>query len=56
VGAIREILVRVEGEIIDRRVMTLTLSADHRILHGADAARFLADVKGPIESPPKPVL
>jgi pyruvate dehydrogenase E1 component len=42
--------------IVDRRVMTLTLSADHRILYGADAARFLADVKALLESPLKLVL
>lgn len=56
VGAIRETLARHEGEIVDRRLMTLTLSADHRILYGADAARFLADVKAMLESPLKLVL
>jgi pyruvate dehydrogenase E2 component (dihydrolipoamide acetyltransferase) len=55
-GAIRETLARKDAEIIDRRLMTLTLSADHRILYGADAARFLADVKGLLESPLKLVL
>jgi pyruvate dehydrogenase E2 component (dihydrolipoamide acetyltransferase) len=56
VGAIREVLARVEGEIVDRRTMTLTLTADHRILYGADAARFLKDVKTLLESPLKLVL
>jgi len=56
VGAIRETLARKDGEIVDRRLMTLTLSADHRILYGADAARFLADVKSLLESPLKLVL
>jgi pyruvate dehydrogenase E2 component (dihydrolipoamide acetyltransferase) len=51
VGAARKTLARVDGEIIDRRMMTLTLTADHRILYGADAARFLADVKAMLESP-----
>ncbi len=31
--------------------MTLTLSCDHRILYGADAARFLGDVKSLLEAP-----
>ena len=31
--------------------MTLTLSCDHRILYGADAARFLAAVKDLLEQP-----
>ena len=56
VGAIREVLARVEGEIVDRQTMTLTLTADHRILYGADAARFLSEVKTLLESPLKLVL
>ena len=51
VGAIRETLARVDGEIVERRLMTLTLSCDHRILYGADAALFLAEVKGLLEAP-----
>ena len=31
--------------------MTLTLSCDHRILYGADAARFLAAIKELLERP-----
>lgn len=56
VGAMREVLARVEGEIVDRRTLTLTLTADHRILYGADAARFLSDVRTLLESPLKLVL
>jgi pyruvate dehydrogenase E2 component (dihydrolipoamide acetyltransferase) len=51
VGAMRETLARVDGEIVDRTLMTLTLTCDHRILYGADAARLLADVKALIEMP-----
>jgi pyruvate dehydrogenase E2 component (dihydrolipoamide acetyltransferase) len=51
VGAIREVLARVDGEIVERRLMTLTLSCDHRILYGADAALFLAEVKGLLDAP-----
>ncbi|HEX3909232.1 MAG TPA: dihydrolipoamide acetyltransferase family protein [Solirubrobacteraceae bacterium] len=51
VGAIREVLARVGGEIVERRLMTLTLSCDHRILYGADASLFLAEVKGMLEAP-----
>jgi pyruvate dehydrogenase E2 component (dihydrolipoamide acetyltransferase) len=56
VGAIREVLARVDGEIIDRRVMTLTLSCDHRILYGAEAAGFLLDVRALLEAPLNMVL
>ena len=39
VGAIRDVLARADdGEIVDRQLLTLTLSCDHRILYGADAA------------------
>jgi pyruvate dehydrogenase E2 component (dihydrolipoamide acetyltransferase) len=51
VGAVRETLARVNGEIVDRALMTLTLSCDHRILYGADAARLLGDIRDLLESP-----
>jgi pyruvate dehydrogenase E2 component (dihydrolipoamide acetyltransferase) len=31
--------------------MTLTLSCDHRILYGADAAQFLAEIGRLLEAP-----
>ena len=52
VGAIRDVLARdAAGAIVDRRLLTLTLSCDHRILYGADAAQFLAAIKQLLESP-----
>jgi pyruvate dehydrogenase E2 component (dihydrolipoamide acetyltransferase) len=51
IGAIRQTLARVNGEIIDRNLLTLTLSCDHRILYGADAAGFLADIRELLETP-----
>lgn len=51
VGATRDTLARVDGKVVDRRLLTLTLSCDHRILNGADGARFLFDVKALLESP-----
>lgn len=57
VGALRSVLARDgEGKIVDRSLLTLTLSCDHRILYGADAARFLADVKALLEAPMRLVL
>lgn len=38
-----------DGEPVRRRVMTATLSADHRALDGVDAARFLETFKQAIE-------
>ncbi|MGA9859682.1 MAG: dihydrolipoamide acetyltransferase family protein, partial [Solirubrobacteraceae bacterium] len=51
VGAIRDTLARDNGEIIDRRLMTLTLSADHRAVYGADASRFLAELRELLQAP-----
>jgi pyruvate dehydrogenase E2 component (dihydrolipoyllysine-residue acetyltransferase) len=51
VGAVRDTLARVDGEIVDRRLLTLTLSADHRAVYGADAARCLADLRDLLQTP-----
>jgi pyruvate dehydrogenase E2 component (dihydrolipoamide acetyltransferase) len=51
VGALRPVLRRVDGEIVDRTLMTLRLSCDHRILYGADAALFLAEIRRLLEAP-----
>jgi pyruvate dehydrogenase E2 component (dihydrolipoamide acetyltransferase) len=52
VGAIRDVLARDGGgEIVDRKLLTLTLTCDHRILYGADAAQFLAAIRAVLESP-----
>jgi pyruvate dehydrogenase E2 component (dihydrolipoamide acetyltransferase) len=51
VGAIRGVLARVDGDIVDQRLMTLTLSCDHRILYGADAAAFLSRIRELLEQP-----
>ncbi len=56
VGAIRYTLARANGEIIDLPLLTLTLSCDHRILYGADAARFLARIQELLHSPLKLAL
>jgi pyruvate dehydrogenase E2 component (dihydrolipoamide acetyltransferase) len=40
-----------DGTISARRVMELTISADHRIVYGADAADFLATVRKRLERP-----
>jgi pyruvate dehydrogenase E2 component (dihydrolipoamide acetyltransferase) len=56
VGAMREHLVRRGAEIVEEALMTLTLSCDHRILYGADAARFLARIRELLEAPLKLAL
>lgn len=39
------------GEIVARHTMTVTLSCDHRILYGADAALFLARIRELLREP-----
>lgn len=51
VGAMRQTLARDGDEIVDRSLLTLTLSCDHRILYGADAALSLARIKDLLEQP-----
>ncbi len=51
VGAIVERPVVVEGEIAVRARMRVTLSCDHRVIYGADAAAFLADLRRTLEHP-----
>ena len=40
-----------DGSIVARTVMSVTLSADHRVVDGADSARFLATLKSMLEEP-----
>lgn len=51
VGAVREdVLVR-DGALRVGRVVTMVLSADHRVVDGVVAARFMARLKSMIEAP-----
>jgi pyruvate dehydrogenase E2 component (dihydrolipoamide acetyltransferase) len=43
--------VTVEGQIVMRPMMQLTVSADHRISDGASVARFLSELKATLENP-----
>ena len=52
VGATRpEVVVDEDGQVVVRPVMRMTLSADHRVVDGAVAARFLADLREALEAP-----
>ncbi len=51
VGALRETPVVVDGRLAPGLRMTLTLTCDHRILNGADGARFLSRICALLESP-----
>jgi pyruvate dehydrogenase E2 component (dihydrolipoamide acetyltransferase) len=51
VGALAPRAVVREGDVTVRKTMTVTLACDHRILYGAEAARFLARVRELLEQP-----
>ncbi|HWX44662.1 MAG TPA: dihydrolipoamide acetyltransferase family protein [Solirubrobacteraceae bacterium] len=51
VGSLEPRAVVRDGEIVARHTMAVTLACDHRILYGADAARFLARVRELLEEP-----
>ena len=51
VGALREEPRVVDGQIVPRHVMRMTIVSDHRILYGADAAQFLAKIRELLEEP-----
>jgi pyruvate dehydrogenase E2 component (dihydrolipoamide acetyltransferase) len=48
-GEVRQVAVVRAGDIVPGHAMTLTLAADHRILLGVPAARFLGRVKSLLE-------
>ena len=51
VGSIEERPHAVDGELVARPTLTLTLTCDHRAIDGSDGAEFLQAVKGLVESP-----
>ena len=51
VNKLQEIPVIVDGELEARKVMNLSLSCDHRVVDGWDAANFMQTMKGLIENP-----
>ncbi len=51
VGAVREDIIVVDGAIKPGRVMTMTLSCDHRVVDGVVAAQFLGRLKELLEEP-----
>ncbi len=50
-GSVAERPAVVDGALAVRQLMTLALSADHRVTDGAEGARFLAEIQTTLESP-----
>jgi pyruvate dehydrogenase E2 component (dihydrolipoamide acetyltransferase) len=51
VGSVEQKLALDDGAVVARHAMILTLTCDHRVLYGADAAAFLKDVRHELEHP-----
>jgi pyruvate dehydrogenase E2 component (dihydrolipoamide acetyltransferase) len=51
VGRIADRVVAVDGQPAIRSMMTMTLSSDHRVVDGAQAAAFLNELAGALEAP-----
>ncbi len=51
IGAIRDKPVVKDGEVVPGKTVVLSLSFDHRVLDGAEAARFLKSMKSYLEDP-----
>ena len=50
VGRIADRVVAVNGQPVVRPIMTITLSSDHRVVDGAQAAAFLNDLAAALEN------
>ena len=51
VGSVQEQAVVRDGEIVVANMMQATISADHRVVNGAEAAQFLNEIKGFLQRP-----
>jgi pyruvate dehydrogenase E2 component (dihydrolipoamide acetyltransferase) len=51
IASTREVPAVVDGQVVPRKRMKVTLSADHRVSDGADGAKFVLALKRVIENP-----
>jgi pyruvate dehydrogenase E2 component (dihydrolipoamide acetyltransferase) len=51
VGRIADRVVAANGQPVVKPMMTITLSSDHRVVDGAQAAAFLNDLAAALEKP-----
>lgn len=56
VGAVADRVVARDGQPVVRKMMTATLSCDHRAIDGATGAEFLRELKGLLENPMRLLL
>ena len=51
VGSVRKQPVVRDGQVVIADMMQATISADHRVVNGAEAAQFIIEIKGYLEKP-----
>jgi pyruvate dehydrogenase E2 component (dihydrolipoamide acetyltransferase) len=51
IGIITEQAAVLDGKVVPRKILPLSVSFDHRVLDGAEAARFTKVVKEKLEDP-----
>jgi len=51
VGGIDEEVKSIDGKFQARKMLSVTISVDHRVIDGADAAKFLKTLKSKLEAP-----
>ncbi|MFM8792282.1 MAG: dihydrolipoamide acetyltransferase family protein [Solirubrobacterales bacterium] len=51
VGEISERALVRDGDVVPAMLMDISLACDHRVLYGADAAEFLAEIRANLEEP-----
>jgi pyruvate dehydrogenase E2 component (dihydrolipoamide acetyltransferase) len=51
VGSVRDVPVVKNGQVVPGKTMKVTISADHRVTDGAEAAKFLQEMKKILEEP-----
>lgn len=56
IGGIEDKPVIKNGQVVPGKVMTITLSADHRVVDGSDGAKFIKTVQKYLENPASLVL
>jgi pyruvate dehydrogenase E2 component (dihydrolipoamide acetyltransferase) len=55
-GSVRQVPVVKDGALVPGQRMIITVSADHRVTDGAEAARFLQAIKKYLEEPMRLLL
>ncbi|MCT4632031.1 MAG: 2-oxo acid dehydrogenase subunit E2 [Firmicutes bacterium] len=56
IGRIEEKVRVIDGKIVPRTILPVSMAFDHRVIDGADAGRFMNEIKALLENPDKLLL